>query len=110
MKVRGKRNRERTARRTETRVEIPAAALVHRNARGEYTFTAHDPGTVPVGVTTHRIIASQWHDGWGRRVSAPRPQPKPPMAREGMYSFSFQTNARTTSDDLWAVLTGRPAL
>lgn len=102
MKVRGHRNRAKSAARHKHRTLIPHATMT-QTAPGSYQFAAiagWEPGC-------WRIQIDRIADGWGRQIGRPqtRVEPAPEPRPDPSFSMQFKVENRM-SDDLWEKLFG----
>ncbi len=110
MKVRGHRNRAKTAERHTTRMVFPNAVLTGIED-GAYTFAVTAPPLEQpaVKLPSYVIVSEETRDGWGRKVASrtafavdpPAPKPKPAF----QMSMQFQCEPEA-SDRLRELLTG----
>lgn len=97
MKIRGKRRRRLAAERLETRYLIPHAHVTDQDD-GSVTLGIGKPPPPAAAAAGYTIVVSNWHDGFGRPVKAPKPKPKPklkvPTRKPGPFELSFTINTR----------------
>lgn len=103
MKVRGWRNKAKSAARRQYRTVYPHVRMTRTSpydARFD-VIAAWEPGC-------HRLEVDQTTDGWGRAIGRPTmkithaPEPRP----EPAFSMKFEI-ANGMRDELWNMLTGR---